>query len=62
MDVPGHHRSPVSVDPNTVKTPSRSPQGGEGLTDPVVLRILEVVGQNSLLVLEVLENKINLFY
>lgn len=54
MEVPaGRGSSSFPVNADAVDSARRS-QGGEGLADPVVLRLLEVVGQDSLLVLQLL--------
>ena len=55
MEAPAHSRSSVSLYANTVKPPTAGgPQGGEGLADPAVLRLLEIVRQDSFLVLQLL--------
>lgn len=54
VEVPaGRGSSSFPVNADAVDSARRS-QGGEGLADPVVLRLLEVVGQDSLLVLQLL--------
>ena len=54
MEVPaGCRSSSLPVNADAVDSARRS-QGGEGLADPAVLRLLEVVGQDSLLVLQLL--------
>lgn len=54
VEVPdGRGGSSVPVNADAVDAARRS-QGGEGLADPAVLRLLEVVGQDSLLVLQLL--------
>lgn len=63
MQVPaGRGASLVSVQADAVEPPAaaaaaRGSEGGEGLADPVVLRFLEVVGQDSLLMLQLLEKE-----
>lgn len=59
MEIPAQCGSSTCRYANTVKTPSaaRGLQRGEGLTDPGVLCILEVVGQDSFLVLQLLYEK-----
>lgn len=50
----------ISVKADAVDPPAASAggsEGGEGLADPVVLRFLEVVGQDSFLVLQLLEKE-----
>lgn len=50
----------VCVYANALDAPSAGgPQGGEGLADPAVLGFLEVVGQDSLLVLQLLHQTAN---
>lgn len=39
---------------DAVNSPAGRPQGGEGLAEPGVLRFLEIIGQDSLLMLQVL--------
>lgn len=60
--VPAHRgASLVSVNADAVEPPAAAAaggsEGGEGLADPVVLRFLEVVGQDSFLVLQLLEKE-----
>lgn len=62
MQVPARRgASLVSVQADAVESPAaaaaRGSEGGEGLADPVVLRFLEVVGQDSLLMLQLLEEE-----
>lgn len=55
MQVPAHCGGSVSGYADTVKPPSGGGlQGGEGLADPAVLCFLEIAGQDSSLVLQLL--------
>lgn len=50
-------RGSISVHADAVQPPAGGPQGGEGLADPVVLRLLEVIAQDSPLVLQLLREE-----
>lgn len=56
MQVPAQCGSTISGYADGVKPPSGGgAQGGEGLADPVVLGLLEIAGQDSSLVLQLLD-------
>lgn len=55
VQVPAQCGSSISGDVNIVEPPSTGgSQGGEGLADPAVLCFLEIAGQDSSLVLQLL--------
>lgn len=57
VEVPAHRRSSVSGNSQAVKSPAGGPEGGEGLADPAVPGFVEIVGQDSLLVLQLLQEE-----
>lgn len=61
MDVPTHFVSPGFVYVKTVKPLAGGPQRGEGLADPAVLCFLQITGQDSLLVLQLLHEDTQMY-
>lgn len=57
MEAP--HGEALSVHADAVVSPRGGPQRRQGLADPVVFCFLEIAGQDSLLVLQLLRTKHN---
>lgn len=59
MQVQAQRGRSTSVYADALKAPSAGgAQGGEGLADPAVLGFLEVIGQDALLVLQLLHQTV----